>query len=110
MTNTINPGCVDPANQAFVPPPLDRTGSPTSSKNLPVTSNGEIQPRYSKDVLHPPSVVGGSGAVAQSDGEIQLRDLRRAETAPTTCVGLPLTTHAGTSRPGRGLPANVTIK
>jgi hypothetical protein len=107
MKNTVNPGCVDPASQSYPAPPA--TPSQSSHRNLPVTSNGEFQPLCPANVLSRPSTDGGSGAVTQSTGEQQYRDLRPPTPSETTSRGLPANVSGGDSRPG-GLPAEVVIK
>jgi len=108
MNDTVNPGCVDPASQSYPAPTAP--GARTTSRGLPQTSNGEVQPRCPADVLSRPSTDGGSGAVTQSTGEQQYRDLRPPAEAPTTHRGLPVDVSAGSARPGGGLPANVVVK
>lgn len=110
VTDATNPGCVNPANQAFAPPPAPRAGSARRVLQLPATSNGEIQVKCDPGVLRgSPSLQGGSAAVTQSSGETQLVDLKRAEAAEATCRGLPANRSGDASRPG-GLPVEVNIK
>ena len=104
---TTNPGCVDPASQSYPAPPAQTT-RPTS-RGTTTLSTGEVQRRCPADVLSAASTAGGSGAVTQSTGEQQYRDLRPAETSVATCRGLPVNVTAGSSRPG-GLPADVVVK
>ncbi len=108
MKNTSNPGCVDPANQAYPPPPMAKPAQGTS-RNLPTTSNGEIQPRCPANTLSSPATSIGSCAVTQSTGEQQFKDLRPPEISVSTCKGLPTNVNAGSARP-RGLPTDVVIK
>lgn len=107
LVNANNPGNVDPASQAYPAPPT--RPAPPSPRRLATTSDGEIQPKCSPDVLSTPSSAGGSGAVTQSSGERQYRDLRPADPAAPTSVGLPANVAAGTARPG-GLPVEIMIK
>ena len=104
--NSNNPGCVDPAGQAFAPPPSPPARRSPVPRSLPATSTGEVQVRSPANTV---ATEGGSGAVAQSTGEAQFRNILRPEVAATTCRGLPADVHAGSARPG-GLATDVVVK
>ena len=106
MKTTNNPGCTDPASPSFAPPPAPPARPSPVPRSLPATSSGEVQVRSSATTA---ATEGGSGAVVQSTGEVQLRNLARPEQGTTTCRGLPANVHAGSARPG-GLAADVVVK
>ena len=75
-------------------------------RNLPATSSGEVQVRSSATTA---ATEGGSGAVTQSTGEVQLVNILTPVRADITGRGLPVNVHAGSARPG-GLAADVVVK
>ena len=105
--NSNNPGCVDPASQSFAPVPATPARAAPRPRSLPATSSGEVQVKSATTTL---ATEGGSGAVTQSTGEVQFRDLVKPDVAATTCRGLPANVHAGSSRPGGGLATEVVVK
>lgn len=107
---STNPGCVDPASQSFAPVPATPSKLSPRPLSLPVTSNGEIQPRSPASLTGgTPATDVGSASVVQSTGEAQLRNLVKPEKAATTCRGLPANVHAGSAHPG-GLATDVVVK
>lgn len=134
VTDSVNPGCSSPANQGFAAPPLGMLVAGTTSRGPVAQSNGENQ--------FPSAPGAGVTATPGTVPTVHLNgdagsfvDVRPADVAQVTGLGLPanvmadsqgagrteppaivrcapvaVDVNAGSARPGKKLPANVFIR
>ena len=110
-STSTNPGCTDPASQAYTPASPDRAISRTACPSPTISSDGEMQManQHLGNLANGTVLVSaGSGAVVQASGENgQLPNKPATVTAATTGHGLPRDILTASQNHARMIPPEI---